>query len=135
MNKNSPEPPFYNFFPQQHHTRSKGEQLVLACLLDCFLASLFGFVSAKRTKGKAKAKRERRTAARKKERKKERKTKDQRTKGLADQWTSGLQGTSGPEDRPPTRLGIPRDFIAQRRFFIDSENILFFGGGSVHMFY
>ena len=48
--------------PHQQHTRSKGEQLALACLL----ASLFGFVSATQTTGKANAKRERRTAAKKK---------------------------------------------------------------------
>ena len=51
----------------EQHTRSKGEQLVLACLL----ASLFGFFSAKQTNGKAKAKREKITAAKEKERKKE----------------------------------------------------------------
>ena len=52
---------------------------------------------------------------------------DQRTRGPAD------QGTSGPEDRPPTRLGIPMDFIAQRIFFIDSVNIYFVD--SVTIFY
>ena len=41
--------------PPQQRTKSKGEQLALACL--------FGFFSAKQTNGKAKAKRERRTAA------------------------------------------------------------------------
>ena len=39
---------------------------------------------------------------------------DQRTRGPGDQRTRGPadQGTRGPADRPPTRLGIPRDFIA-----------------------
>ena len=83
----------------------------------CLLASLFGFVSAKRTKGKAKFKSKKEKGEqlrkRKKERNKERKTKDQRTKGLADQCgpadcrgpadqrTSGPgdQRTRGPEDQ------------------------------------
>ena len=79
--------------PPQQHTRSKGEQLVLACLLACFLVWL-RLCKANKRKRKFKSKKEKGEQLRK--RKKERKTKDQRTKGLADQWTSGLQGTSGP---------------------------------------
>ena len=53
---------------QQHTRSSKGEQLVLACLL----ASLFGFFFAKETNGKAKTKRERRTAAKAEKQQKQR---------------------------------------------------------------
>ena len=52
--------------------------------LACLLASVFGFFSAKQTYGKAKAKRERRTAAKEKERKTERKTDRKK-----DRWIDG----------------------------------------------
>ena len=91
----------------------------------CLLACLFGFVSAKQTKGKAKAKKIKENSC-EKERKKERKTKDQRTKGLADQWTSGLQGTSGPGDqRTRGRTRGPATYTTGNSKGISSRNEYF----------
>ena len=71
--------------PQQH-TRSKGEQLVLACLL----AFLFGFFSAKQTNGKSKNKKRKENScqSRKATKAKSRKTKTQKAEKQQKQKSS-----------------------------------------------
>ena len=118
--------------PPQQHTRSKGEQLVLACLLPCLLASFLVWLRlCKANKRKSKSKKEKgeQLRKRKKERKKDEGPEDQGTSGPVDQRTAGDQRTrgpgDGPEDRPPTRLGIPKRFHRTTKTFFFGSIILF----------